>query len=43
VELATAGWVDWGNRRRLLSAAGKVPPAEYEQRYHDRQAAAVAA
>ncbi len=43
VELATAAWVDWWNRRRLHSAASNVPPAEYEQRYHDRQAPAVVA
>jgi len=43
VELATAAWVDWWNRRRLHSAASNVPPAEYEQRYHDRLAAAVVA
>jgi putative transposase len=43
VELATAAWVDWWNQRRLHSAASNVPPAEYEQRYHDRQAAAVVA
>ncbi len=43
VELATAEWVDWWNRRRLHSAASNVPPVEYEQRYHDRQAAAVVA
>ena len=43
VELATAAWVDWWNRRRLHSAASNVPPAEYEQRYHDRRAAAVVA
>ena len=40
VELATAAWVDWWNRRRLHSAASNLPPAEYEQRYHDRQATA---
>src|SRR2546421_332301 len=43
LELATAAWVDWWNRRRLHSAASNVPPAEYEQRYHDRQATAVVA
>src|SRR5438128_12677168 len=43
VELATAAWVDWWNRRRLHSAASNLPPAEYEQRYHDRQATAVVA
>jgi putative transposase len=43
VELATAAWVDWWNRRRLHSAASNLPPAEYEQRYHDRKATAVVA
>jgi len=43
VELATAAWVDWWNRRRLHSAASNLPPAEFEQRYHDRQATAVVA
>jgi putative transposase len=36
VELATAEWVDWWNRRRLHSAASNLPPAEFEQRYHDQ-------
>ena len=26
VELATLGWVDWYNRRRLHSACGNTPP-----------------
>ncbi len=39
VELATAEWVDWWNRRRLHSAAANLPPSEFEQRYHDQQAA----
>ena len=39
VELSTAAWVDWWNRRRLHSAASNLPPAEFEQRYHDQQAA----
>ncbi len=43
VELATAEWVDWWNRRRLHSGAGNLPPTEFEQHYHDRQAAAVVA
>ncbi len=43
VELATAEWVDWWNRRRLHSAAANLPPSEFEQRYHHRQAAAVVA
>lgn len=30
LELATLEWVDWFNRRRLHSAIGYVPPAEYE-------------
>lgn len=34
VELATAAWIDWWNRRRLHSAAGHLPPAEYEASYH---------
>ena len=33
VELATAGWVDWWNHRRLHSACGDVPPAEFEAAY----------
>ncbi len=41
VERATAAWVDWWNRRRLHSAASNLPPTEFEQRYHDRQATAV--
>jgi len=43
VELSTAAWVDWWNRRRLHSAASNLPPTEFEQRYHDRQATAVVA
>jgi putative transposase len=43
VELAIAAWVDGWNRRRLHGASGNLPPVEYEQRYHDRQAAAVVA
>lgn len=38
VELATAEWVDWWNRRRLHSAAANLPPSEFEQRYHDQRA-----
>lgn len=30
LELATLDWVDWFNHRRLFSAIGYVPPAEYE-------------
>ena len=34
VELATLGWVDWFNNRRLLEPIGNIPPAEAEQRYY---------
>ena len=30
LEYATLEWVDWFNHRRLFSAIGYVPPAEYE-------------
>ena len=30
LEFATLEWVDWYNHRRLFSAIGYVPPAEYE-------------
>ncbi len=33
-ELATVEWVDWRNQRRLHSAAGDLPPAEYEELYY---------
>jgi putative transposase len=33
VELATSGWVDWWNQRRLHSACGDIPPAEFEAAY----------
>lgn len=34
VEYATLDWVDWFNHRRLLEPIGYVPPAEFEQEYH---------
>jgi putative transposase len=34
VELATAAWVDWWNHRRLHTACGGIPPAEFEADYH---------
>jgi putative transposase len=34
VELATAEYVDWFNTRRLHTAIGGVPPAEYEAAYY---------
>jgi transposase InsO family protein len=39
VEFATLEWVAWYNTGRLLEPLGYVPPAEFEQAYHDRQAA----
>jgi len=39
VEFATLEWVAWYNRSRLLEPLGYVPPAEFEQAYHDRQTA----
>ena len=42
VELATLEWVAWYNGRRLFEPLGYVPPAEFEQAYHDRQAAPAA-
>ncbi len=41
VELATLTWVDWYNTRRLHSALGYVPPADYEAAHHARASAAV--
>lgn len=34
VELATLGYVDWFNRRRLHSEIGDLPPAEIEDTYY---------
>lgn len=34
VELATLGWVDWFNNRRLHTALGDVPPAEFEAAHY---------
>ena len=39
VEFATLEWVDRFNTRRLLEPLGYVPPAEYEARYYEEQAA----
>jgi putative transposase len=38
VELATLTWVAWYNAHRLLEPLGYVPPAEFEQAFHERQA-----
>jgi putative transposase len=43
LELATARWVEWYNRRRLHSSIGGIPPAEFEEAYYrDRVAREVA-
>ena len=43
VELATSKWVHWWNHRRLHSAAGDLPPVEFEALYHrQRDASSVA-
>ena len=34
VELATLSYLDWFNNKRLHSACGGRPPAEYEAAYH---------
>ena len=39
VELATLGWVDWWNHRRLHGACTDVPPAEFEARSYAQQPA----
>jgi putative transposase len=40
VELATARWVEWWNMRRLHSACGNIPPAEFEAEHARRIAQA---
>jgi len=34
VEIETLGRVDWFNHRRLLEPIGYIPPAEFEELYH---------
>jgi putative transposase len=41
VEFATLEWVAWYNGKRLLEPLGYLPPAEFEQAYHDRHATPV--
>jgi putative transposase len=43
VELRTALWVEWWNNRRLHSACGFVPPAEFEEAYYRQSSANTAA
>lgn len=33
LEMATLGWVDWFNNRRLFGPIGNIPPAEAEDNY----------
>ena len=39
VELATLGYVDWFNHRRLFEACGDIPPAELEAAYYRQNTA----
>ena len=32
--MATLGWVDWFNNRRLLEPIGNIPPAEAEESFY---------
>jgi putative transposase len=43
LEIETAKWVDWWNTRRLHSACGDVPPAEFEADYYRAKDAAIPA
>jgi putative transposase len=43
VELATAEWVDFWNTRRIHSACGDIPPAEFEAAYHANREVTAAA
>ena len=42
VEVATLGYVDWFNFRRLYEVNGDLPPVELEQAYHRRHRVTVA-
>lgn len=43
VEIETLTWIEWFNNRRIYSALGDVPPAEYEANfYHQAEPARVA-
>jgi putative transposase len=37
VEFAVLEWVWWFNHRRLLEPLGYLPPAEYEEAFHNRR------
>jgi putative transposase len=43
VELATLGWVDWYNQRRLHGACNDLPLPEYKAMFCSRPSAAPAA
>jgi transposase InsO family protein len=34
LEMATLGWVDWFNHRRLLGPIGNIAPAEAEENFY---------
>ena len=36
VDLATLGWVDWFNHRRLLEPIGNIPPVKAEVSYYQQ-------
>jgi putative transposase len=40
LELATLEWVDWFNHRRLFEDHGRIPPAEFEDRYYRQNVSA---
>ena len=40
VERATAEWVGWWNHQRLHGSCERMPPAEYEADWYQRQATA---
>ncbi|MDT8329273.1 MAG: IS3 family transposase [Roseovarius sp.] len=37
LEMATLGWVDWFNHRRLLGPIGNIPPAEAEENFYTQR------
>jgi transposase InsO family protein len=37
LEMATFGWVDWFNNRRLLGPIGSIPPAEAEENFYAKR------